>query len=131
VEERHIINIRNNVDVILMRTEVRNSARQIGMDMMDQASISLAASSLAHALGLGGAQDGQVSIERVTRNGRIGLQVVCVNPANSVELSMAARALQDARWMVDELSIEEISADTVKVTMIKWMLGSLAINDER
>lgn len=124
MEERHIINIRNNIDVILMRTEVRNSARQIGMDMMDQASISLAASSLAHALGLGGAQEGQVSIERVVRTGRVGLQVICINQANSVEISLAARALQDAKWMVDELFVEEVSANTVKVTMVKWMLGS-------
>ncbi len=124
MEERHIINIRNNIDVILMRTEVRNSARQIGMDMMDQASISLAASSLAHALGLGGAQEGQVSIERVVRTGRVGLQVVCINQANRVEISLAARALQDAKWMVDELFVEEVSANTVKVTMVKWMLGS-------
>ncbi|MBN2002014.1 MAG: hypothetical protein JXA21_01550 [Anaerolineae bacterium] len=124
MEGKHIINIRNNVDVILMRTEVRNSARKIGMDMMDQASISLAASSLAHALGLGGAQEGQVWIERVAREGRIGLQVICTNKANSVEIGLTARALQDAKWMVDELFVEELSPQMIRVTMVKWMLGS-------
>lgn len=124
MEERHIINIRNHVDVILMRTEVRNRARKIGMDMMDQASISLAASSLAHALGLGGAQEGQVWIERVVRERRVGLQVICINKTDNVEISLTAKALQDAKWMVDELFVEELSPQMVRVTMVKWMIGN-------
>jgi len=121
VDERHIINIRNNVDVIMMRTEVRNIARKIGMDMMDQASISLAASSLAHALGLGCTQEGQVMIEQLLDNSRIGLRVICMNDNKGETFEIAPKTLQDAQWMVDELTVETLPTTALRVTLVKWM----------
>ena len=121
MEANHIISIRNNVDVIMMRTEVRNTARRIGMGMMDQASISLAASSLAHALGLGCTHEGQVTIALVQTADRTGLQVTCMNQSNNESISLTAKTLQDARWMVDDLTVETLPAQVLKITLVKWM----------
>ncbi len=121
MKEEHSINIRNNVDVILMRTEVRNVARNIGMDMMDQASISLAASSLAHALGLGCSREGQVTIEHVCEPERTGLRVICTNRQDGENMALESKTLQDARWMVDELTVESLPTDMQKITLVKWM----------
>ncbi len=121
MENNHTIDIRNNVDVIMMRTEVRNTARQLGMGMMDQASISLAASGLAHDLGLGCIQEGLVLIERLEQENRVGLRVICMNKPSHEQSNLTAKALQDAKWMVDEVKVETLPAQVVKVTLVKWM----------
>jgi len=121
MDTNYVINIQNNVDVIMMRTQVRNTARKIGMGMMDQASISLAASSLAHALGLGCTLAGNVTIASLDDAGRVGVQVVCINEPNTDSVDLTAKTLRDARWMVDELTVETLPAQVLKVTLVKWM----------
>ncbi len=121
MDTNHIIDIRNNVDVIMMRTEVRNTARKIGMGMIDQARISLAASSLAHALGLGCTQEGNVTIAPLQTDEHTGLQVICMNQPNNEIISLTAKTLQEARWMVDELTVEILSAQVLKITLVKWL----------
>jgi len=105
----------------MMRTEVRNIARKIGMDMMDQASISLAASSLAHALGLGCTQEGLVTIEQLLDDSRVGLRVICMNDSQGEIFEIAPKTLQDAQWMVDELTVETLPTTALRVTLVKWM----------
>ncbi len=118
--EREVTLLRGESDVIMMRAKVRDLAREIGMDMMQQASVSLAASSLAHALGFRGMREGHVMIERLCRDGRDGLRVVFLK-AKGVPSELSAAQLSDAKWMVDELQIESLPSQQLQVTLIKWL----------
>ncbi len=118
--EQGVTLLRGESDVIMMRAKVRDLAREIGMDMMQQASVSLAASSLAHALGFRGMQEGHVTIERLRRDGRDGLRVVFLKD-KGVASELSSAQLSDAKWMVDELQIESLPSQQLQVTLIKWL----------
>jgi hypothetical protein len=118
--EQDVTLLRGESDVIMMRAKVRDLAREIGMDMMQQASVSLAASSLAHALGFRGMQEGQVMIEHLYREGRDGLRVIFLKP-NGVPSELSSVQLSDAKWMVDELKIDALPSRQLQVTLIKWL----------
>ena len=78
--------INNESDLIHARLRVRETARRIGMTLMDQSRISMATSSLANALGLGLSKrsSGFVTIEKVVNQARIGLRVTCSRKNNVV-----------------------------------------------
>ncbi len=118
--EREVTLLRSESDVIMMRAKVRDLAREMGMDMMQQASISLAASSLAHVLGVRGMQGGHVTIERLCCDGRNGLRVVFLKP-EGMPSELSSVQLSDAKWMVDELQIESLPPQQLRVTLIKWL----------
>ena len=76
--------INNESDLVHARLRVRESARRIGMTLMDQSRISMATSSLANALGLGRDEGsfGYVTIEKLTNNTKVGLRVTCSRSNN-------------------------------------------------
>ena len=110
--------VREDFDVIVSRSAVRELARSIGMRTADQARISLAASSAARALGIGRTHRGKITIEDVRREGRLGIRVIC--EVEDLDEPPAQGKLADARAMTDELVIDELSAERVQVTLIKW-----------
>jgi serine/threonine-protein kinase RsbT len=119
MKESQIRKICNPSDIIVARMEVREVAREQGFSMVDQARISLAASSLAKALGLGRAHQGQMVIDCVTGERGTGVRVVC-SAANGGPDRFSPEALGDTRWMVDELTVERLPAEGVRVTAVKW-----------
>lgn len=114
------INIRTEIDVIAARMYVRELARSVGMNLGDQARISLATSSLAHTLGVGVTHPGQITLEHLRRDERQGVRVVCTEK-NDQPRDLASVALGDTRWMVDECTIEKLPSDGWQVTLIKWL----------
>ena len=110
--------VREDFDVIVSRSAVRDLARSIGMGTADQARISLATSSAARALGIGRTHQGKITIQDVQREGHPGIRVVC--EVDDLDGPPAEEKLADARAMTDELAIHELSAGQIKVTLIKW-----------
>ena len=116
------IAIQNKFDIIEARMQVRTLARKVGLDLFDQARISLATSTLAIMLGMETAKEGQIDMCCLEENGRKGVQVVCIKPKCPLQ-SIAAGVLDDAKQMVDDLLVEAPPVGGVKVTMIKWVGG--------
>ena len=112
------VKIQSGVDVVKARMCVRNVARAAGMHLGDQARISLAASSLAQAMGLGAECHGQLEAKCISDQGRTGVKVTCLRPGNSYSLDPAT--LDDTRWMVDQLLIDERASRGIEVILIKW-----------
>lgn len=116
---KQIVTIRNESDVVMARMQVRDLARSIGMTLKDQACISLAASSLAQALGLGTLLLGQMAFECWRHEERTGVRVVC-QEKNGNKPEPAPATFDNTRWMVDEFYCETSPLNVFQVTMIKW-----------
>lgn len=114
-----IIEVASQSDIILARMRVRELARAQGLGMTDQARISLAASSLAKAMGLDDVHRGQMIVDRLTRDGSTGLRVACKLGDVTLDDFPPGR-FSDVRWMVDELTIEALPSNEVQVTLVKW-----------
>jgi len=112
------IRLANETDIVLLRMRVRDLARAVGLNLADQARISLAAGCAAKAIGLGVTHQGQVTIDHYCRGGNVGVRVVCAGKNGKTD--GAPGALGDARWMVDELTCETLGASEAQVTLIKW-----------
>jgi hypothetical protein len=118
VNDRQVIVIASEIDIVMARLRVRRYAQTKGLDTKDQASISLVVSSLAHALDLDGVDRGQVVIDCVRQGGRNGVRVICSKEYGAA--NGLTDELQNARWMVDELIVEAQPPAGVRVTAIKW-----------
>ena len=119
MNERRMIEVQQDLDVVYARSVVRSVARRVGLGTTDQARISLAASSAARALGMGDACRGSVEIEGSNGLGRPQVRVVCsVRDATRADPQMGA--LSEARQMTDELRIERLPFGRLQVTLIKW-----------
>ena len=120
MNEGQTIAVHSEADVILARSLVRKLARENGFNVMDQARISLATSSLAHTLGLGGTQRGQIMLECLEDGARSrGVQVVCIKTGGARDDSEPGM-FSDVRLMVDQLTVKELPADDLQVTLVKW-----------
>lgn len=98
---------------------MRKVARSSGFGIADQARISLAASSLAYALGLGQKNQGRIVIECLDERGRSGVRVICLKQNVSAG-ELPPGALDETRFMVDEMSVEDLPPKDLQVTLIKW-----------
>jgi len=120
MNESQTIAVRTEFDVFTARMQVRKLAQAIGFDITDQARIALATSSLARALRLGETHQGHVNVDCLGEEGRTGMRVVCtaVNGAGS---DLASRTFTDTRWLVDNLTVEELPPNDLQVTVVKWV----------
>jgi hypothetical protein len=119
MSDRQTITIQNDLDIIEARMYVRALARDAGLDLFDQARISLATSTLAIILGLDKGVGGTVTMQRLAAHGRAGVEVTCIR--RDVPLyGLAAGVLDDAQRMVDVLTVNETPRDELAVTLIKW-----------
>jgi anti-sigma regulatory factor (Ser/Thr protein kinase) len=121
-----VIAIHTELDVVTARMQVRNAARHVGLKTPDQARISLATTSIVRSLGLGNGHDGEVLIERVDAGGRPGLQVICRESGQTLT-PLTPAALQDAQWMVDEVTIHQQSPTEIRIHLIKWLAGVIGL----
>jgi hypothetical protein len=111
--------IQKSSDTIMARMKVREFARAQGLNITDQARISLATHSLVGALGLGGSYQGQIVVSRLAEGERMGVKVLCVT-ANASDRNFALRSFTDVKWLVDELSVEALPLDELQITLIQW-----------
>ncbi len=124
------IQVQSELDIISARRRVRDLARVLGLNPTDQARISLATSSLAHIIGLGGKHKGKIYIGSLGGRAKSdgspdkGLWVVCALRCADVKKEVETftpKAMKDVQWMVDELDIEEVPPRDVRITLIKRM----------
>ena len=116
--ERNTIPIGGELDIFEARMHVRKLAREVGLDLFDQARISLATSTMAIILGLEKSGNGSIHLAQVDDGQRTGVQVVCLQPDATVGDPVDS-AMNDARRMVDELAVT-VLPDGIAVTLIKW-----------
>ncbi len=112
------ISLRSESDIVLLRMQVRDLARSLGLSLADQARVSLAASSLAKAMRLGTNHPGQATIAGLTRDSQTGVRVVCAD--QRAQPGCTTGSLEEVRWMVDELTLETLPSSIRQVTLIKW-----------
>jgi hypothetical protein len=112
--------VRTEFDLYWAQMQVRRLARAIGFDTTNQARVALATSSLARALRLGETQQGRVTIGRLGGVERWGMRVACRSP-NNVSLETGSQPFRAVRWLVDELIVEELSPDSLQVTLVALM----------
>lgn len=121
--EALLIPIQSELDIMRARLKAREVARDVGMSTVDQAQIALATSSVAYNLKMGGLHEGHIAIDQLREAGRVGVRVACVETGDPTPL-MTHAAEREARWMVDEVEVEQLSWQTVRITMIKWLISA-------
>jgi hypothetical protein len=121
MNESQTINVQSEFDVFMARMQVRKLARAVGFDITNQARVALATSSLARALRLGETHQGQVVIGYLDNGERSGLRVACT-AINGAGAEAGSWAFTDVRWLVDELTVEEVPPGDLQVTVIKWIV---------
>jgi serine/threonine-protein kinase RsbT len=126
------IPISSDLDIVTARVEGRNLARDMGFGIIDQARIATAISELARNVVLY-AYSGEVILNRIEPNGRVGLQMVCTDHGPGIENphSVARQAhngdhelsmgLAGTRRLMDEFEIESEPGVGTTVTACKWL----------
>jgi len=126
------ISISSDLDIVTARVEGRNLARDMGFDIIDQARIATAISELARNVVLY-AYSGEVILNRVEPNGRVGLQMVCIDRGPGIENPQAvvgeprngpgelSMGLAGTRRLMDEFEIESEPGVGTTVTACKWL----------
>lgn len=121
MSESRWITVHNEADVINARLQTRQMAKDAGLQIMDQARISLAVSSLAHMVRLGDSHPGQIIINRIAEEGRSGVQVVWIlKPDTDYEDVMQALDDTALAMMVDDVNIQTSPVSGLYITAVKW-----------
>jgi len=116
------LNINNTNDIINTRMQVREAARLVGLDLGDQARISLAASSLLEGLGLGhSVSAASIAIQRLSEEKNIGLRVICTFP-DPREHKPVNTVTGNIGWMVDDIAIHYLANGQVEIILTKWVV---------
>jgi serine/threonine-protein kinase RsbT len=124
--ERRIY-INNDLDIVVVRMQAREMAKQMGFGTADQARISLAASELARVLSWNTDNAGEIIMSDANQNGQHGLQVACVvnlelvSTGDEAAAPQGNRSLAGASQLVDESIVEEQGDNQAQVTLIKWL----------
>ena len=131
IERRIYIN--NDLDIVVVRMQARELAKQMGFGTADQARISLAASELARVLSWNTGDPGEIIMSDASQNGQHGMQVACRVSLSQVgsdgevgvaqETAVSNRSLAGACQLVDESIVEEQENNQAEVTLIKWLKG--------
>jgi serine/threonine-protein kinase RsbT len=124
--------VHNDLDIVSARVEGRNLAKRLGFGVIDQARIATAISELARNLVLY-ADGGQVLLEEVHSEGRIGIQIVCSDEGPGIaDLDLVMQdgystqrglgmGLPGTRRLMDEFEIEsQINVGTT-IIIRKWL----------
>lgn len=124
--------INNDLDIVAARVEGRNLARQMGFGVIDQARIATAISELARNIVLY-ANSGQIILNEVQRDTRIGLEIVCEDQGPGIQdVDMVMRngysttqglgmGLPGTKRLMDEFEIESRVGMGTRITVCKWL----------
>lgn len=116
-----VIAVEGENDIILARSAVRVLARFLSLSPTDQARISLATSSLAHFLDMGGKYTGEIRMEPFTGGGP-AIQVSFLLHCGDAQQRPDYRTLREferVRQMVDDLELEILPSEDVRVLLVK------------
>lgn len=115
--------VHNDYDVVVMRQDVRQHARTLGLGLIQQAKIATAISAVARGT-LALQQLATFSMQTAKRGPRQAFEILCVAPlgttnGNQTEIEQALH-VQEARLLVDEIElIMEKSA--LQLTLRVWL----------
>lgn len=124
--------INNDLDIVAARVEGRNLARQMGFGIIDQARIATAISELARNVVLY-AISGQILLNEVQRDSKIGLEIVCEDQGPGIEdVEVVMRdgysttqglgmGLPGTKRLMDEFEIESRVGLGTRITVRKWL----------
>jgi len=123
--------IAGNSDVVIVRQQVRTSAQQVGLSLVDQTKLVTAASELArNALTYAGG--GHVRIEVVSNGLRDGLRLSFTDEGPGIpDVDQALTdgwstggglglGLSGSRRLVDEFELRSEPGEGTQVTVVKW-----------
>jgi hypothetical protein len=123
VDRVRTIPIMSQADIYAARMTTRQVAIEIGMNLIDQARISLATSSLATCLKMGGnsALPDQILITRVVQDELVGIRLTFITRHPSRRTCLDEE-LSKINEVFDVQEIEDTSDNALKVTLIKWVI---------
>jgi hypothetical protein len=117
-----VLTINNSYDIINTRMRVREAARCVGMDLGDQARISLATSSLMEGLSVGkDSKSTSITIEALNGGQKNGLKIICTFPVSG-ERKTVEIAAGNIGWMVDDINILYLAEEQVEIILTKWVV---------
>lgn len=121
MSESRCIPINNEVDIINVRQQTRQMAKDAGLPIIDQARISLAVSSVAHLIRLGSGIRGQIVLNRIVEHNRSGVQVVwMIGPHSEIEAEVLELKNSKMTMMVDEMDIQVSAEVGTCITAMMW-----------
>lgn len=128
---KEIYQIKSEKDLAIVRNRVRENAKSIGMNILNQTKLMTAASELMRNM-LNYAGGGQVSMHIIDNN--LGLQLMFEDKGPGIkDINLAMEdgystakslgvGLPGARRLVDKFEIET-SANGTRITVLKWNHG--------
>ena len=121
MSESRCIPINNEVDIINVRQQTRQMAKDAGLPIIDQARISLAVSSVAHLIRLGSGFRGQIVLNRIVEHNRSGVQVIwMIGPDSEIETEILELKNSKMTMMVDEMDIQVSAEVGTCITAMMW-----------
>ena len=116
------IPIMSQADIYAARMTTRQVAIEIGMNLIDQARISLATSSLANCLKLGGtsALPDQIQINGIVEGTNHGIRLVFITRHPSRRTCLDEE-LAKVNEVFDIHQVEEMPENALRITLVKWV----------
>ncbi len=125
--EGEVFPIHNPVDIIALRMGVRQIARQAGLGLVGQSSLSIATSNLAYKMGLDTHTGGRVKVGQQRDGTRVGVRLVMSMPVKPNE-KPAPNLSDEVYLLVDKIDIHINSENIMIITMMKWELNEMVNN---
>lgn len=137
---RKTFQINQEWDIVAIRSEIRETARQFGFDLLDQARIVQSVSELARNV-VYHADKGLVQIETLEERERMGLRFVVqdigpgiadldqVMKKMQIPTSVDSSGLQQVRKLMDDFTIRAAEGQGTCVEVVKWLKRSSSLAD--
>lgn len=123
--EGKVFPVHTPIDIIALRMEVRHIARQAGLGLVSQSSVSIATSNLAYKIGLDSRPGGYVKVGQQQNGSRVGVRLVMTLPIPPGEL-VADNLSDDFYLLVDKIDIHTTPDNVIVISMVKWEENSRA-----
>jgi serine/threonine-protein kinase RsbT len=130
--DQSCVKIVNEWDIVAARQLGRNVAKELGFGTVDQARITTAISELARNIYLYAGQ-GQICIEKLLENGKVGLRLSAVDSGPGIKdirqvmqdgfstSGGLGAGLPGVKRLMDEFNIETIVDKGTDINAIKWL----------
>ncbi|MDQ0273204.1 anti-sigma regulatory factor [Cytobacillus purgationiresistens] len=132
MENQSCVKILNEWDIVSARQLGRNVAKELGFGTVDQARITTAISELARNIFLYAGQ-GQICIEKMYKNGKVGLRIISLDKGpgiNDLRQVMEdgystsgglGAGLPGVKRLMDEFMIDSNPGDGTDIQATKWL----------
>jgi hypothetical protein len=117
---QNTIIIDKNEDTIVARMRVREFAREANLDTISQACVSIAITTLAQKINLGGDRCGRVEMSFFSKTMREGMRVDLVITGKGCQQYESAIQSETFISLLDEISVKSVPDQELVVTAIKW-----------